>query len=178
MDRISRVFKASHRRQTIFKEQLSRDIVHTSEVPDHCVYAGISQWSSDARKYTISGTYLREILFTKRGVFTRRTFWAYKKREFLILFKHRSSLCHFPLARSLITFLRRKIFRGCVARSQRELSRIAPRCIPVAVIKHLVIDATRVNLRYRGFTGKLVEEATCPIRFTRSFSASRLYEIS
>lgn len=46
-----------------------------------------------------------------------------------------------------------------------------------AVIKHLVIDATRVNLRYRGFTGKLAQEAACPIEFTRSFSAG-LYEIS
>lgn len=46
--------------------------------------------------------------------------------------------------------------------------------VPVAVIKHLVIDATRVNLRYRGFTGKLAEDAAYPVEFTRSFSTSRL----
>lgn len=33
--------------------------------------------------------------------------------------------------------------------------RVASRRVSVTVIKHLVIDATRVNLRYRGFTGEI-----------------------
>lgn len=36
--------------------------------------------------------------------------------------------------------------------------RAAPRYVPVAVIKHLVIDATRINLRYRDFTGNWLKK--------------------
>lgn len=60
----------------------------------------------------------------------------------------------------------------------REIAKgVERRGVPVVIIKHLVIDATRVNLRYRGSTGKLAQEAACPVGFMRSFSA-KLYEIS
>lgn len=45
---------------------------------------------------------------------------------------------------------------------------------PEAAIKHIIIDVTRVNLRYRGFTGKReIGPRTLPAAgFMRSFLAT------
>jgi len=102
-----------------------------------------------------------ERFFLRSGVLLRDARFGYKK-NFSSYLNIGSSLRHLPLVRGLITFLRRKIFRGCVARSRRGLGRAVSRCVPVTVIKHFVIDA-RVNLKYRGFTENWLKKLTIPL---------------